>query len=253
MTSPSSMIEPSIIYEDENILAIEKPAGVAVHGGGQDATGTVVEWFLKHNPEAKGVGEPRLDKDGKEIERSGVVHRLDRETSGVMVLAKNQDTFNLLKTQFQERQVKKEYLALVYGHMKEKWGTVNRSIGRSVKDFRRRSAERGAKGHLRESITDWEVLKQGEYKGEKFAYLKLSPKTGRMHQLRVHLKAVGHPIVGDKLYAGKKLEQSNNLGLNRLALHANKLDIKLNNDEIESFASPTPQNLSKSIDELEQV
>ena len=233
------MTEPTIIFEDENILVIDKLAGLPVHGHDADPAGTVVEWFLKHSPEAKGVGEPRLGKDGKEIERSGVVHRLDKETSGVMVLSKNQDTFDSLKTQFQERQVKKEYSALVYGHMKEKWGTINRAIGRSNRDFRRRSAERGAKGHLREAVTDWEVLKQGEYQGEKFAYLKLLPKTGRMHQLRVHLKAVGHPIVGDKLYAGKKLEQSNNLGLGRLALHAHKLEIEQNGNKRE-FQSELP-------------
>lgn len=233
------MTNPTVTFEDENLLVIDKPAGLPVHGNGDDAAGTVVEWFLKHSPEAKGVGEPRLGKDGKEIERSGVVHRLDKETSGVMVLAKNQNAFDSLKTQFQERQVKKEYSALVYGHMKEKWGTINRAIGRSNRDFRRRSAERGAKGHLREAVTDWEVLKQGEYHGEKFAYLKLLPKTGRMHQLRVHLKAIGHPIVGDKLYAGKKLEQSNNLGLNRLALHAHKLEIEQNSDKKE-FQSELP-------------
>lgn len=233
------MTEPTIIYEDEHILVVDKPSGMAVHGEDDDPTGTVVGWFLKHSPEAKGVGEPRLNKNSKEIERSGVVHRLDRETSGVMVLAKNQNAFDSLKTQFQERQVKKEYIALVYGHMKEKWGTINRAIGRSNRDFRRRSAERGAKGHLREAVTDWEVLKQGEYKGEKFAHLRLRPKTGRMHQLRVHLKAIGHPIVGDKLYAGKKLEQSNNLGRNRLVLHAHKLEIEHNSDKKE-FQSELP-------------
>lgn len=247
------MIKPSVIHEDENILVIDKPAGLAVHGEGGNVTGTVVEWFLNRVPAAKGVGEPRIGKDGHEIERSGVVHRLDKDTSGVMVLAKNQVAFDSLKQQFQNRQVKKEYLAIVYGHMREKWGTINRPIGRSGRDFRRRSAERGAKGHMREAITDWELLKQGEYKEEKFAHLKLLPKTGRMHQLRVHLKAIGHPIVGDKLYTGKKLEQSNNLGLVRLALHASKLTLVLSGGEIREFTTDTPAEIETAISQIAPI
>ncbi len=237
--------EPTVIFEDENILVIDKPTGLLVHSDNADASGTVVDWFLTRNPEASGVGEPRIGKDGEEIERSGVVHRLDKETSGVMVLAKNQKAFDSLKQQFQNHLVKKEYRALVYGHLNEKWGTIDRPIGRSGKDFRRRSAERGAKGHLREAVTDWELLKQGEYKGEKFAYLRLLPKTGRMHQLRVHLKAIGHPIVGDKLYAGKKLEQSNNLGLERLALHAHKLELRLPSGMTRAFEAVLPDEIDK--------
>src|SRR5690606_12500201 len=128
MIFPLDMIEPKIIFEDDNILVVDKPSGLAVHGEGEDAGGTLVEWFLKHSPEASGVGEPRIGKDGKEIERSGVVHRLDRDTSGVMVLVKNQETFDHLKAAFKERRVKKEYVALVYGEMKERWGTITRKI-----------------------------------------------------------------------------------------------------------------------------
>ena len=237
------MTEPTTIYEDDNILVIDKPAGLAVHGEGSDPSGTVVEWFLGHVPEAKGVGEPRIGQDGKEVERSGVVHRLDKDTSGVMVLAKDQKTFDHLKEQFQNREVKKEYRAIVYGHMKEEWGTIDRPIGRSAQDFRKRSAERGAKGHLREAVTDWQLIKQGEYEGEKFAYLKLMPKTGRMHQLRVHLKAIDHPIVGDQLYAGKRLEQSNNLDLDRLALHSFGLDVTSANSTGEQFVTQVPTKI----------
>ena len=240
------MTNIEIIFEDENIVVIDKPAGLAVHGEGSDPSGTVVEWLLEHVPEAKGVGEPRIGQDGKEIERSGVVHRLDKDTSGVMVLAKNQDTFDNLKEQFKNREVKKEYRAIVYGHMKDEWGTIDRPIGRSAQDFRKRSAERGAKGQLREAVTDWQLIKQGVYKGEKFAYLKLMPKTGRMHQLRVHLKAIDHPIVGDQLYAGKRLDQSNNLRLDRLALHAHSLEFSLGNLGSKTFTSSEPNNLARA-------
>jgi len=240
------MLEPEIIFENDDVLVVNKPAGLLVHGEGADATGTLVEWFLRHTPEALGVGEPRVGKDDKELERSGVVNRLDKETSGVMILAKNQEAFTILKEQFKARSIKKEYRALVYGLMKEKWGTIDRPIGRSAKDWRRRSAERGAKGQLRESVTDWEKIVAGEVAGENFSYLKLIPKTGRMHQLRVHLKAIGHPIVGDSLYAGKRLEQSKNLGLDRLALHAYSLQVTLPGGESREFIAELPENITKA-------
>lgn len=244
------MIEPKIIFETEEVLVVDKPAGLVVHGEGSDPSGTLVEWFLGRAPEAYGVGEPRIGSDGREVERSGVVHRLDRDTSGVMVLAKKQTAFDLLKSQFQNREIEKEYRALAYGHMKEEWGSINRPIGRSASNWRKRSAERGAKGHLREAVTDWEVIKQGEYQEEKFAYLKLLPKTGRMHQLRVHLKAIDHPIVGDRLYAGKRLEQSNNLNLERLALHAHKLSFVLPAGDFVEFKSDIPIELDQAVSGL---
>lgn len=236
-------LEPKIIFEDDDILVVDKPSGLSVHGEGSDPAGTLVEWFLGRAPEARGVGEPRVGKDGKEIERSGVVHRLDRDTSGVMVLAKSQDTFDHLKAQFKEREIKKEYQALVYGEMKERYGTINRKIGRSASDWRLRSAERGARGALRESVTNWECLKSGEFEGEKFSHLKLTPETGRMHQLRVHLKAISRPIVGDSLYSKHLIDSSNNIGLSRLALHATSLTITLLNGEEKTFGSPLPEEL----------
>lgn len=230
---------------------IDKPAGLVVHGEGADPTGTVVEWFLKHCPDARGVGEPRIGSDDREVERSGVVHRLDRETSGVMVLAKTQDAFLYLKAQFHDRLVTKEYRAVVYGTMKERFGTIDRPIGRSAQDWRKRSAERGAKGKLRESITDWECLATGEVDGEKFSSLRLKPKTGRMHQLRVHLKAVDHPIVCDRLYAGKRVEQSTNLKLDRLALHAHTLKVRLLDETEQTFTADVPEKLQEAIERIQ--
>ncbi len=237
------MDEIKVIYENDDVLVVDKPAGLLVHSDNSDAEGTLVEWFLRRQPEAAGVGEPRIGKDGKEIERSGIVHRLDKETSGVMILAKNQAAFEFLKEQFKERLAQKEYLALVYGAMKERWGSIDKSIGRSSKDFRKKSAERGAKGKLREALTNWQLIKIGTYEGEPFSFLELKPKTGRMHQLRVHLRAIGRPIVGDKLYATEKINSSNNLGLSRLALHSHSLTIVLPNVEEKKFESPLPDEL----------
>ncbi|OGG41494.1 hypothetical protein A2837_03245 [Candidatus Kaiserbacteria bacterium RIFCSPHIGHO2_01_FULL_46_22] len=244
------MNEPQVISENDDILVINKPTGLAVHGEGVDPTGTVVEWFLSRVPQARGVGEPRIGKDGKEIERSGIVHRLDRDTSGVMVLAKTQTAFDHLKSEFLERRVKKEYRALVYGAMKERWGTINRSIGRSTKDWKLRSADRGAKGHLREAVTEWECIQIGQYEDKSFSYLRLRPKTGRMHQLRVHLKAIGRPIVGDQLYAGNQLGEGGDLKLDRLALHAFSLVFALPSGEVQTFESPVPAELNAAIELL---
>ncbi len=237
------MKEPAIIFENADVLVVDKPAGLLVHGEGEDATGTLVEWFLHRCPEASGVGEPRIGTDGEPLERSGIVHRLDRDTSGVMVLAKSQVSFDYLKDQFKKRIAKKEYRAIVYGQMKEKWGTINRRIGRSGKDWNLRSAEKGARGQLRDAVTDWECLRSGYYHDEPFSVLKLSPQTGRTHQLRVHLKSISRPIVGDNLYAAGQFKESNNLGLNRLALHAFRLELTMLDGQSQSFEAPVPEEL----------
>lgn len=232
-----------ILFENDDVLVINKPAGVMVHEDGHNEGETVVDWFLSRVPEARGVGEPQKNNKGEEMERSGVVHRLDAETSGVLILAKTGEAYEHLKKQFHDRLTRKEYRAFVYGHMRENWGTIDRPIGRSAKDFRLRSAQRGAKGTLREAVTDWECIGKGEYEGEPFSYVKLKPKTGRTHQLRVHLKAIDRPIICDRLYAGAKPESSNNLGLSRLALHAHELEIVLPDGEQKRFVAPLPQEL----------
>lgn len=233
-------LEPTILYEDTDVLVVDKPAGMLVHEDGTSTGATLVDWFLAKFPDAKGVGEPGKSPKGVELERSGVVHRLDRDTSGVLILAKTAEAFAYLKAQFHDRLVKKEYRAFVYGPMREPWGTINRQIGRSGKDFRLRSAEKGARGTMRDAVTDWELIGTGRYENEHFSYLKLSPKTGRTHQLRVHLKAIGKPIVQDQLYASHLVADSNNLGLDRLALHAHRLELTLPNGEQERFIAPVP-------------
>ncbi len=233
--------EPEILFEDEEVLVINKPYGLLVHEDWRPSEGqTVVEWFLNRVPNAKGVGEVSLKPDGTPLERSGVVHRLDRETSGVMILAKTKEAHAFLKQQFHDRLVKKEYRAFVYGRLHDRFGTINRPIGRSTKDFKKRSAERGAKGMLREALTHFERIGVGEYLNEPFSYVKLLPKTGRTHQLRVHLRAIDRPIVGDELYADKKIISSNNLNLKRLALHSHVLEVVLPNGESERFIAPLP-------------
>jgi len=231
-------MEIEILFENNDVVVINKPVGVLVHADGHATEETVVDWFVSHCPDAATVGETQVLTNGEKIARPGVVHRLDRETSGVMILAKNDAAFVHLKKQFHDRKTRKEYRAFVYGSMKELHGTIERPIGRSAKDFRLRSAERGARGMLRKAITNWELLTQNAG----YAYLRVLPKTGRTHQIRVHLKAIGRPIVGDPLYASETQLHSSDLGIGRLALHAYALTIELPSGEEHTFTAPLPQS-----------
>jgi 23S rRNA pseudouridine1911/1915/1917 synthase len=243
--------EPTVIYEDNDVLVINKPEGWMVHEDGKtEGSPLVVDWFLARTPEAKGIGESGYSPKGLELNRSGVVHRLDRDTSGVLILAKNQDAHQFLKQQFKDRLVYKEYRAFVYGRLHDRWGTINRPIGRSAKDHRVRSAMRGAKGLLREAITDFERIGIGEYEGESFSYVKLVPKTGRTHQLRVHLRAIDRPIINDELYATHVIPKSNNLAMTRLALHAHMLELALPSGQTERFIAPVPQSFEEAAERI---
>ena len=249
--SVANKMVPEIIFEDEEVVVINKPYGMLVHEDwGSGTEGTVVEWFLDRVPEALGVGEETVKPDGTKLERSGIVHRLDRETSGVMILAKTKESHTFLKAQFHDRLAKKEYRAFVYGRIHDKWGTINRPIGRKAGDFKKRSAERGAKGTLREAVTHFERIGIGEYENEPFSYLKLMPQTGRTHQLRVHLRAIDRPIVRDELYAEYKIKTSNNLKLDRLALHSHVLEITLPNGQQTSLIAPLPPEFELAFERI---
>lgn len=243
-------MEIEVLFENDGVLVINKPVGLMVHADGSSEAATVVDWFLARVPEARGIGEPGKSRTGEVLERSGVVHRLDRETSGVMILAKTQPAFEHLKQQFHNRLVKKEYRALVYGPVREPWGTIDKPIGRSPSNPRRRLAGSGAKGALREAITNWECIGTGRYQDEHFSYLKLLPQTGRTHQLRVHLKSISRPIVGDTLYAPSECARSNNLGLTRLALHAHKLRLELPGGSAGAFLAPVPSELEQAVERI---
>jgi len=212
-----------IIYEDDDVVVINKPSGILMHQDRHHTGMTVADWHVARIPSVAEVGEP-LRTPSEVIARPGVVHRLDAETSGVLLLVKHQDAFVHMKKQFHDRLVKKAYRAFVYGKMKEGEGKVTRPIGRSARDFRLRSAEKGAKGLLRDAYTEWKCL----LTTSEHSYLELFPGTGRTHQLRVHLKSISHPIVADTLYAVSAMEQaSDHLGFERLALHAHTLSVVL--------------------------
>ncbi len=207
-----------ILYEDTDILAINKPAGIVVHPDGRTTEPSISEWFKGAYPKAALVGEPITTKNGLTIERPGIVHRLDRETSGVLLLAKTEAGFECLKEQFQNREINKVYHAFVYGKLKDERGIINLPIGRSSGDFRKWSAQHGGRGEKREAVTYFEALK---YDPEvNVTLVEAKPQTGRTHQIRVHFQALQKPVVGDSLYAPGKPKL---LGFDRTALHARRI------------------------------
>jgi 23S rRNA pseudouridine1911/1915/1917 synthase len=242
-----------ILYEDKNIVAINKPAGLVVHSDGRTEEPTLVDWILEKYPKSKEVGEPLVinkEKPNQQIVyRPGIVHRLDRDTSGVLVIAKTQKAFEHLKLQFQDRETKKTYHSFVYGEMKEDDGVIDRPIARSKKDFRLWSAQRGARGEARDAVTHYKVLKRTDVgninKG--FTYIEVSPKTGRTHQIRVHMKAINHPVVCDNLYAPKMPPA---LGFTRLALHARSLEFTNLEGKKIVVEAPFPEDFLRAQKEL---
>jgi 23S rRNA pseudouridine1911/1915/1917 synthase len=230
-------LSQNILYEDDDILAINKPAGLVVHPDGRTEEPSVSEWFVSKYPKAKDVGEPL-----GEIERPGIVHRIDRETSGVLLLAKTKEGHACLKEQFQNRKVEKIYHAFVYGNVKDDRGTINLPIARSASNFKKWSAERGARGEKREAITFFQVLKR--YTSQGVTLVEVKPKTGRTHQIRVHLKAIHHPVVCDKLYASK---QECLLGFSRLALHAKEIKFENLKGEEVRLEAPYPEDFQEAL------
>ena len=226
-----------ILYEDADIVAIAKPAGVITHADGRTKEETAEDWFRE---------KYLADADEGSTEKIGYVHRLDRDTSGVLVFAKNAAAHDFLRKAFHDRDVKKTYFAFVYGVPKDKKGIIDFDIGRSRKDFRLRSAQPKAKGRLRESLTRYEVLgESGEY-----ALLKVQPETGRTHQIRVHLKAIHHPIVGDPLYAPNHPAA---LGISRLGLHAAVIDLPLPSGSRVHIEAPIPDDLAPAFASFQAI
>ncbi len=216
----------TIVYEDEDIVVINKPSGLIVHPKNlSDTSDSVSGWFSEKYPGSKDVGEPLL-LPGQVIPRPGIVHRLDKDTSGLMVLAKNNAAFRYLKDLFQSRNIKQNYLTLVEGRPKDKKGMIDAPLGRiGLKRTTRLEGKKMVDG--KEAVTEYETLK--EYAD--YTLLKVSPKTGRTHQIRVHLKSLGVPVCGDFVYGAKKRHDPP--GLKRLFLHAFRLE----------FVSPTGEKL----------
>lgn len=259
----------TILYEDSDLVVVDKPAGISVHHDGKNDEHTLADWFVSMYPESKEVGEPLwIDAKGGErraILRPGIVHRLDRETSGVIILAKNQETFLFLKDQFQNHSIQKVYRAFVYGYVADpkasllngKLGLINAPIGRSPGDVRMWTAGRGARDPIREAVTAYSVLsrfvdtedeKDMKDNSHQFSYLELYPRTGRTHQLRVHLRYINHPIVSDPIYRGKKQKA---LDFDRLALHAKSISFVLPSGQDVTVEAPMPKDFASVLKKFE--
>ena len=245
-----------ILYEDEHCIVINKAAGMIVHPATGRFTGTLVNALLHHCPDLGGIGGER---------RPGIVHRLDKDTSGVMVVAKTQNAFQRLGRQFKDRQVQKEYLALVWGRMPADCGVIDRPVGRHRSD-RKRMSSRYPLAKSREAITQWQVEQLFKTVGDAtstiwVSLLRLRPQTGRTHQLRVHLTDLGYPIVGDRMYGHKRRDDARtNLSGNvldafpRHALHAEKLSfLHPGNETYMTFCAPLPQDMQDLVNMLAHV
>ena len=181
---------PTIIYEDKNLLVINKPFGLLTHPTPHRDEPTLITWLLEAYPEIKNVGEDPT--------RPGIVHRLDKDTGGLMIIAKTQKSFEHLKNLFSSREIHKKYLALVWGNIKNDTGIIDKPIG-LARGIAKRTTHTTKK--TREAITEYKV--RTRYPHANMTLIELSPKTGRTHQLRVHMASIGNPIVGDKLYGRK--------------------------------------------------
>jgi len=216
-----------ILFEDDDCLVVNKAPGMTVHPAGGRSSGTLVNALLHHCPSLEGIGGER---------RPGIVHRLDKDTSGAMIVAKNSFAMQRLAAQFKERSVNKEYLALVWGKMKSNAGVIDRPIGRHRSDRKRMSSVRFS-SRSRDAITEWRVEQVFPLTGDGqqtrwVSLLRLKPRTGRTHQIRVHLADLGHPLVADRVYGHKKkaasprgLSPTTVMDFPRQVLHAEKLSI----------------------------
>lgn len=250
-----SLQYPSILYEDSEILVIDKPWGITVNRSNTTKEEkTVQDWTeakLKIKPLGNAWGgneKAKIDKDEDFYNRAGIVHRLDKETSGILLIAKTREAFKNLSEQFKKRQVKKIYLALVHGKVSPVEGEINVPVARLPWNRKRFGVVAGG----REAITKYKVLNiiykiLGKEK-EPLSLLELYPRTGRTHQIRVHLKYFGHSIFSDPLYAGRKTARNDRKILPRLFLHA--LEISFShprNNKMVSFKSPLPEDLNDFI------
>lgn len=232
----------SILQEEKDYIIINKPAGLVVHSDGRTEENTVCDEILKIYPEIREVGEPMILSSGERIERPGIVHRLDRDTSGVMIIARTSKGFEYLKKLFQNRDIQKTYHAFVYGNIREDEGVIDTPIGRSKKNFKQWLAGLNARGKMREAVTEFRVLERSPSKD--ITFISAFPKTGRTHQIRVHLKSIYHPLVGDTLYVP---DREDVLNIGRTALHAQKISFRDMQGNLIEIEAPYPIDFENAL------
>jgi 23S rRNA pseudouridine1911/1915/1917 synthase len=235
-SDPGLIPEPiplDVIFENDDLLVINKPPGMVVHPSAGHSTGTLVHAVLAHAPDMEGVGGER---------RPGVVHRLDKDTSGVILFAKNDATHQFLQKQFKSREVEKEYQALVDGHPPTPSGRIEGSIGRDPKHRQRMAIVPDTRG--KQAFSTYHTLER--YADHSF--LEVLPETGRTHQIRVHLAFLGCPIVGDRVYGKRKPT----LPVSHHLLHALQIAIRISEDSrVQVFKAPLPVDFKYALESLQ--
>ena len=234
-----------VIYEDEDLFVINKPAGIIVNKSDTTKGEITVQDWVDETFSVSGSKETDFYK------RGGIVHRIDKETSGVLLIARTEEAFLNLQTQFKERKVEKTYLALAHGRVEPETGEINVPVGRLPWNRKRFGVLSGG----RESNTQYKVLEIKDYVSgksrEPVSLLELHPKTGRTHQIRVHLKHINRPIFSDPLYAGRKISRDDRKVLGRIFLHALRISFfhPRTNKSI-SFDAPLPKELNDFLGSL---
>ena len=239
----AQQIPLDIVYEDEDLLAVNKPAGMVVHPAPGHSEGTLVNAVLGYCPDLEGIGGER---------RPGIVHRLDKETSGLILVAKNDRTLRHLQRQFKKRTVSKTYLALVEGHVQPPQALIDAPIGRDPRHRQRMSViAPGSSASSRPAQTEYKLLEKVEQSSVgQFSLVECYPRTGRTHQIRVHMAFAGFPIVGDTTYGRRK----QGLALDRHFLHASRLAFRRPSDERElALEARLPDELRAVLDSLRET
>lgn len=236
LLAPRDDVEFAVVYEDDELLVVEKPAGLVVHPTASQSKPSLAAGLLAKYRGLKGLGNEF---------RPGIVHRLDAETSGLMVVAKTPRSYRCLQEAFRKREVEKEYLALVHGLVKNKHGLLEQAIGR------RPGQKKLSAGFGRDASTEYWV--EGYYDGvDKYTLVRVRLHTGRTHQIRVHFSSIGHPLAGDKLYGGKFRAIDGQL-FPRQFLHACRLKFCLYGGKTKEFVSPLPADLMQAFESLKLI
>lgn len=233
------------LYNQHGLLILDKPAGLAVHPGAGFKGDSLSQALLYHFKDIHLVGE-----EG----RSGIVHRLDKDTSGVIMVALTQGMYEHLKDSFQDRKVKKQYIALVKGKLTENHGLIEKSLGKSKKDFRKYTTNEEDMVLIKPSLTEYWVLEHLSDGVDDYTLIKVKLHTGRTHQIRVHLSSLnsppGHPLVGDLLYGGKKVMKVGSTEISRQFLHAKSIEVQLPDGQWIEAESKLPADLRTILKDL---
>lgn len=217
-----------VIFENEDLLVLDKPSGVVVHPFDFSNEETVLDFLHINYPQVFSIDNPITLQDKRTINLGGIAHRLDRDTSGVLLVAKNKKTFEDLKHQFETQTIKKTYVALVEGVIEQSTFTIDAPLGRNKKEYKQMVNPKNPRGELRNAVTEVHVLKRNE----DTTLVELAPITGRTHQLRAHMSYIEHPIVGDKAYGSTKASE-------RIMLYAASIVCTIRGEE-KIFVSAAP-------------